>query len=286
MIHNQQGCLPGSEAYYFTPSEMARNILFYFTSVGKFMCDGRYRCDRDYDYGNYLLIFVRHGRVFLSDKNTTTVVEKNQVGFLNCHKPHSYWADVSAEFLWLHFDGPNIEKLFQELSVHNDEKNAFSPKDPERTEKRIHEMILNQRYGKFTTEFNESENIYKLLMELFINLSSTERIHDESGEKAVDEALIFIRQHLGEELSVGTVAAHVGLSESHFSRKFRKVMNSSPKDFIIRRRITEAKHLLKNTSASVKEIAFQVGFNSESHFINTFTEKNGLSPKQFRDFPI
>ena len=249
MIHNQQGCLPGSEAYYFTPSEMARNILFYFTSVGKFM-------------------------------------EKNQVGFLNCHKPHSYWADVSAEFLWLHFDGPNIEKLFQELSVHNDDKNAFSPKDPERTEKRIHEMILNQRYGKFSTEFNESENIYKLLMELFINLSSTERIHDESGEKAVDEALVFIRQHLGEELSVGTVAAHVGLSESHFSRKFRKVMNSSPKDFIIRRRITEAKHLLKNTSASVKEIAFQVGFNSESHFINTFTEKNGLSPKQFRDFPI
>ncbi len=63
-------------------------------------------------------------------------------------------------------------------------------------------------------------------------------------------------------------------------------MNSSPKEYIIRRRLNDAKHLLKTTALPVKEIALSVGFNSESHFINTFTAQNGLSPKKFREFPM
>ena len=85
---------------------------------------------------------------------------------------------------------------------------------------------------------------------------------------------------------MGMVADHVGMSESHFSRRFRKVMNSSPKEYIIRKRLNEAKRLLKTTPLTIKEIAFYVGFNSESHFINTFTAQNGLSPKRFREFPL
>lgn len=102
----------------------------------------------------------------------------------------------------------------------------------------------------------------------------------------IDEALQYIRENLSKELSVGMIADHVGMSESHFSRRFRKVMNSSPKEYIIRKRLNEAKRLLKTTPLTIKEIAFCVGFNSESHFINTFTAQNGLSPKKFREFPL
>ena len=105
-------------------------------------------------------------------------------------------------------------------------------------------------------------------------------------EVRMEQVIRYIGEHLSEDLSVGVLADLAGLSESHFTRKFRQAMSSSPKEYLIRRRMNEAKHLLKTTDFPVKEIAARVGYRSESHFTNTFTAQNGLSPKHFREFPI
>src|SRR5699024_196593 len=102
----------------------------------------------------------------------------------------------------------------------------------------------------------------------------------------VAQALIFILDHLFEPLSVETVAASVSLSPSHFSRLFKARTGYSPHEYIVLRRIDEAKSLLHTTSLSVKQIAFRVGYHSEVNFISSFTAKTGMSPAAFRRMPL
>lgn len=286
MFCNQEGVLPGSDFYFFTPSIMAKEQLFYFTSLGHFFCDLGYRVERREDYGNYLLFLVKRGKMVVSAKGQESIVREGELAILNCHKPHGYWAAGPAEFLWVHFEGSNSGQFYRDIISKFGGRNVFRVDNTEKIEDRLREIILNCRYRKFCTEFDDSLNIYGLLIEIYRNMPGNKQMADESEERIIDDALRFIRDNLSMELTVGMVAEHVGLSESHFSRKFRKAMNSSPKEYIIRRRMNEAKRMLKTTAYTVKEIAFLVGFNSESHFVNTFTAQNGLPPKKFREFPI
>lgn len=282
----EPGVLSGSDYYFYTPSAMARKQLFYFTSAGHFVCDRGYRIEREVDYGNYMLFLVLKGKMMIASEGETTLVKEGEMAFLNCHLPHSYSAADVTEFLWIHFDGSNTDQFYQDILEKLGGHHAFRPEESEMAEKMLKKIISYCRYAKFRSEFDDSLNIYELLIMVCKNLPGNKQREAEVGDAVIDDALRFIDDHLSTTISVEMVARHVGFSESHFSRKFRKAMNSSPREYIIRRRLNEAKKLLKTTTSTVREIAYAVGFNSESHFINTFTYQNGIPPKKFRNFPI
>lgn len=286
MLCKETGVLPGSDFYFYTPSVMARKQLFYFTSVGHFFCDHGYEIERTVDYGNYMLFLVTKGQMLITVEGDSAVVKEGGMAFLNCHVPHRYSAACYTEFLWIHFNGSNLGQFYKDIMERLDGGHSFYLDDTEKIERQFRKIISDCRYERFCSEFDDSLCIYELLITLYKSMLGIKEWEDVAGEATIDEALHFIGDHLGSELSVSMVARHVGLSESHFTRKFRKAMNSSPKEYIIRRRLNEAKRLLKTTTSTVSEIAFTVGFNSESHFINTFTAQTGISPKKFRQFPL
>lgn len=89
-----------------------------------------------------------------------------------------------------------------------------------------------------------------------------------------------------EKLTIEKLAAYVNISPFHFSRIFKKETGYSPYEYIIKTRIDKAKTLLKKTKLGIKEIAFEVGFNSEANFSNTFHMNVNMTPKEFRNTPL
>jgi AraC-like DNA-binding protein len=78
------------------------------------------------------------------------------------------------------------------------------------------------------------------------------------------------------------LASKAALSPYHFLRCFKKETGSTPHKYVLAVRINTAKHYLKNTSMSVKEIAAKCGFSSESGFCISFRHITGISPGEFR----
>lgn len=286
LCNSEAGVLSGSDYYFYTPSAMAKKQLFYFTSVGHFFCDLGYKIERNFDYGNFMLFYVITGCLKIQVDGKTYEVRKGEVAFLNCHVPHRYAATKTTEFLWVHFDGSNTADFYADIVERQLGKNAFALEDSEHLEKMLRKIIANCRYKKFVSELEDSLNIYELLITLYRNLPGNKEEASEVDDEIVEAALLFIDSHLSDSLSVEDVAANAGMSPSHFSRKFKKAMSCSPKEYIIRRRLNVAQNLLKTTADPIREIAYSVGFNSESHFINTFTAQVGISPRKFRLFPL
>ncbi len=86
-----------------------------------------------------------------------------------------------------------------------------------------------------------------------------------------------------EEIRLGTVAEMMGFSEGHFTRIFRKEFGMTFIQYLTGCRIQHSKELLKDTSISIEQIAYQVGMNSYSYFCTCFKRFCGISPGIFRE---
>jgi AraC family transcriptional regulator len=93
----------------------------------------------------------------------------------------------------------------------------------------------------------------------------------------------YIEDNLAEELAIAQLAALVPMSQFHFARAFKTAIGEPPHRYVMNRRIERAKVLLSATRLSIAEVAYQVGFSNQSHFITQFRKVLGLTPKQFRD---
>jgi YesN/AraC family two-component response regulator len=98
----------------------------------------------------------------------------------------------------------------------------------------------------------------------------------------VARAKEFIAKNQSEALSLGRVAKAVNTSTFYFCKMFKKSTGLNFTDYVSRTRIEKAKNLLLNPNLRVSEIAFEVGFQSLTHFNRVFKKIAGESPTEYR----
>ena len=96
------------------------------------------------------------------------------------------------------------------------------------------------------------------------------------------KARCYIHDHLGEALSLTTVADCAGISANYLSEKFKEITGERFVDYVAQRRYHRACQLLQNRETNVSEIAFEVGFQSLSQFNRVFKKLSGQSPSRYR----
>ena len=107
--------------------------------------------------------------------------------------------------------------------------------------------------------------------------------HENSEMPVITRAKEFIRQHQAEDISLGDVAKAVNTSTFYFCKLFKKATKLNFTHFLSRVRIEKAKNLLLNPNLRVSEIAYEVGFQSLTHFNRVFKKIIGQSPTQYRE---
>lgn len=98
----------------------------------------------------------------------------------------------------------------------------------------------------------------------------------------ITRAKEFIRQNQAEPLSLGLVAKAVNTSTFYFCKLFKKATGLNFTDYVSRVRMEKAKNLLLNPNLRISEIAYEVGFQSLTHFNRVFKKIIGQSPTEYR----
>ena len=101
-------------------------------------------------------------------------------------------------------------------------------------------------------------------------------------DKRVEKIIQMMRDDVRGELSLGEFAQTVNLSVWRLCHIFKSDVGMPPIRFLRQLRMERAKDLLESSFLSVKEIAFQVGLNDESHFVRDFKATYGYSPALYR----
>lgn len=101
-------------------------------------------------------------------------------------------------------------------------------------------------------------------------------------DRQIAAAARFIREHTCDGIDVGDVVRLTGWSRSTLERRYEKVTGHSPKQDILRFRLSRAKQLLTETDFSLAHIAEKIGLAHTEYFNRIFKKKIGMTPARFR----
>ena len=148
------------------------------------------------------------------------------------------------------------------------------------------EELKSAYFGTRVLSNKEHGAVVKLLQIFAQHLSMLSNqivVQEKNAEPPViTRSKEFIRQHLTEDISLGQVARAVNTSTFYFCKMFKKITGINFTDYVSRLRIENAKNLLLNPNLRVSEIAYEVGFQSLTHFNRVFKKIIGQSPTEYR----
>jgi AraC-like DNA-binding protein len=121
------------------------------------------------------------------------------------------------------------------------------------------------------------------LLGSFNYLAQFERIRTIQNTNVIEKSILYMHEHLKENITLDDMAAHCGYSVSHFSAIFRKKTTRSPIDYYLDLKMQNACQQLDFTDKKIKEIATDLAFADPFYFSRIFKRFIGVSPGDYRD---
>ncbi|TKC09407.1 helix-turn-helix domain-containing protein [Pedobacter frigoris] len=184
------------------------------------------------------------------------------------------------------------KKLFQTFSNHL----SFSPilyfKHPVITLNTESFEQLNYEFKQFEQETTQAKPQWDIvllrskLIALFIEREMEKSFKDLSALKnnpIVARYINLIDEYYKQEKSVSFYADLLNITPNYLNILCQKYARLSANTIIQNRQILEIKRLLHISEMTIKQIAYELGFNDQAYFSNFFKRKMGVSPKEFRD---
>ena len=277
MLSTETLVATGSDYYIHTPSAQAKGLFFYPLIVGHFQYLPGY-CLRRSSLDSFLVMHMTRGSCEVECDGRHFRAREGQVVVLDCYAPHAYCSASGWEAEWLHLDGPCARGYFEAILAGGSP--VISLKNSYRFEKNLHMVYSQFRDAVPAREAMLNNYIVNLLTELLVSREAANPGAQSAG--IIEDSIVYINDHLAQELSLDDLAAQASLSPFYFSRLFKKETGFSPHQYILAARINNAKFLLHSTNDSVKSICFTVGFTSESSFCTAFKKETGLTPSDYR----
>ena len=103
-----------------------------------------------------------------------------------------------------------------------------------------------------------------------------------AGTVTVMKAKEFIEDNFRGDCTLSIIAEHVHVSPNHLHNVFKKKMGVSPLGYVHEKRIDAAKQRIVAENGSMLQIALELGFSSQSHFIKVFRQYVGMTPSEYR----
>ncbi len=257
-------------------AEITGRLNFAVSEAGHFYALPEYCVTRE-RHDSFLLLYTVKGQGYVKTQNIEILLKEGTGFFFDCRHPHSYGSVKAGwEFYWMHVTGPGA--LLYHDSLKSGE--AFEIKDSESFVRNFND-ILSIMVHPDTLSRLKAES---LTNRLFYRIASeTMSVGDDSDINAlIHRIAAYIDENFQGDISVKDIADKFNISEYYLIRRFKSIMGLPPYNYLINRRIAEAKKALALTDEPVGEIAVTCGFSDSAGFIASFKSRTGTTPLQYR----
>lgn len=119
-----------------------------------------------------------------------------------------------------------------------------------------------------------------LLLEVTYDIITTKPSYIQNTQ--LDDVIAYIHSNYEKELTVSHIAEHFNYSPTYLTKIMKNYTGYSLIVYINRTRIEAAKNLLRNSDATIQNIALMCGFENEKYFFRVFKNNEGISPLKYR----
>ena len=209
-------------------------------------------------------------------------MKKGDCAFIDCMRSysHSTGADVWS-LQWVHFYGENMPAIYEKY-IERGGLSVFTPENGER-----YEDIFSNLYNIAGSEdYIRDMKLNALLNELLaVIMEQSWHPENASGGKKRRELVeikSFLDEHYMEKITLDSLAASFYIDKFYMSKIFKETYGTTINAYILSKRITQAKKMLRFTELSIDEIGSRVGMNDANYFSRSFKKLEGISPSEYK----
>lgn len=232
---------------------------------------------------DFQLLYIASGQAhfFFDDKDTIV-----PAGHMVLYRPkemqkYVYYGIDQTEVYWVHFTGSNVTNILKKYGITNDMRVIYTGTSFEYA--RIFKQMISE-LQQCQNDYEEllSMLLHQILISVHRQITKERKIKNEYLESEMELAAQYFNEHYNTAICIEDYAASRGMSISWFIRSFKQYTNTTPMQYIVSLRMTNAQMLLENTTYSVKEIGYIVGYDNPLYFSRIFHKQKGVSPKEYR----
>lgn len=141
-------------------------------------------------------------------------------------------------------------------------------------------------YIQRADEAKTPEEVIDLMEEMQIDFAQRMRhiYKKENISRYVRHSINYIYDHLDESITMEELARLENLNPSYFSKLFQKEIGTTVKKYILKTKLETAKNMLENSNHSLSDIAYSLGFSSQSAFTAAFRKEYRESPGHYQKY--
>ncbi len=234
---------------------------------------------------DFQILYIASGKAhfYFNDEGIDTVVPAGNMVVYRPKEPQKYiyYGTDQTEVFWVHFTGSNVTNILRSYGIKDDIRVINTGTSLEYT--RLFKQMI---YELQRCQYDYKEMLTLLLRQLFISihrhLSMEHKIKNAYLDTEMELAIQYFNDNYNTEINIENYAASRGMSVSWFIRSFKQYANTTPMQYIVSIRVTNAQMLLETTNYNVTEIGNIVGYDNPLYFSRIFKKQKGVSPSEYR----
>ncbi|MGQ1783665.1 MULTISPECIES: AraC family transcriptional regulator [unclassified Saccharicrinis] len=230
----------------------------------------------------YQINFITEGSGVLENERGKFIVKAGSLMIIRKDEWHRYRPNKNQGWLehYIGFDGKLAQHFLQENQILQGQSviNCGVREDFIDTYYKIFELIKNEDPG--------NQHIAAgLIIKLLGYIVAWQKQRNFTGrpiEKLIQEARFHMREHIEGEVDLQRLSEENCIGYSYFRKMFKKYTGISPHQYHLDLKIMRAKELILTSDKNIKEISYELGFQSIHYFSRLFKKKVGQNPTELR----
>ena len=263
-----------------TPSSFAKDTLFYIQEIGRLKSLKSHTSKRE-ALDSFLFIIVISGSGTFTYKGKKYALKSGDHLFIDCKKPYSHESTDSDpwELMWVHFNGILMDQYYLYFS-NKTTSVAFHPEDPLECSKILENLMVLANKKSTDSELLASHLLNSLVTSVLTD-SPDQTKKDTTGDK-IQQIKNFLDENFQKKIPLDMIADEFFISKYHMSREFKKAYGITIANYIIAKRITYAKELLRFSDMQIEKIGRICGIEDNSYFNKIFRKFEGMTASDYR----
>lgn len=283
-----------------TPGAFTRTNFFYIQEAG-YLKSLKPHLSRRSGLKSYLFLIVLSGSGEVAyrdsakhssgDTSTDSATKSSRLAaipakagdcfFLDCEGEYTHISseDDPWELMWIHFYGPQADAYYTYFREQQDWH--FHTSHLSELTSAIQSVIRYHEEPTDDTDLLTAQQIVNIL-----TLICTETNESEDNDSALSDKLKsilhYLDEHYTEDISLDQLAEQFYISKYYLSREFKKEYGTTIIQYVLTKKITNAKELLRYSNSSIEEIARLCGIDDASYFNKVFKKMEGCTASEYR----
>ena len=270
-----------SDRILYTPSAFARGSLLHLQEVGTLKALHPHTSTRS-GLVSYLCFLVLEGEGSLTYDGRQYSLKLGDCVFTDCRKTYSHsTSDCLWSLSWCHFYAPFMPAIYEKYKERGGLP-VFHPEKPDAFQKSFVQLYELAASSDYIRDMRINESLSALLTLLMQESWNPDHVAVSKKRMELAAVKAYMDEHYTQKLTLDDLEAQFFINKYYLLKIFKETYGMTISSYLISKRITRAKQLLRFTQMTIDEVGCAVGMDGAGYFSRMFKKAEGISPKEYR----